>query len=260
MRDFCDAKAMAQALRDALRMNLSAKIGAAQSNGSEACPPSPAVGYDPLLNNTVSCSFCGKTQHEVETMIAGPPPLFICNECVGLCGDILANQEILSLLKADEEHGNLAYPAAFAHVRSKSTEQLAPYIEHGRKGAERFRLALQCIERTLAMRDDEVLPEGDVLTSPGFGFIRRKTRKELLAFQQQCERELKRYEDAQRHRGRCTWRARALKFISTGLLVMRVRSRRPHLKMRGGRDAGPSLSAVRPDRAELSHWRMPIPY
>jgi hypothetical protein len=198
MRDFCDAKAMAQALRDALRMNLSAKIGAAQSNGSEACPPSPAVGYDPLLNNTVSCSFCGKTQHEVETMIAGPPPLFICNECVGLCGDILANQEILSLLKADEEHGNLAYPAAFAHVRSKSTEQLAPYIEHGRKGAERFRLALQCIERTLAMRDDEVLPEGDVLTSPGFGFIRRKTRKELLAFQQQCERELKRYEDAHR--------------------------------------------------------------
>ena len=34
------------------------------------------------------CSFCGKSQHEVQKMIAGPS-VFICNECVGLCNDIV---------------------------------------------------------------------------------------------------------------------------------------------------------------------------
>lgn len=37
----------------------------------------------------VNCSFCQKSQHEVEKVIAGPG-VFICNECVGLCVEILA--------------------------------------------------------------------------------------------------------------------------------------------------------------------------
>ena len=36
----------------------------------------------------LSCSFCGKNQHEVKKLIAGPT-VFICNECVGLCTDIV---------------------------------------------------------------------------------------------------------------------------------------------------------------------------
>ena len=35
------------------------------------------------------CSFCGKSQHEVEKLIAGPA-VYICDECVGLCNEILA--------------------------------------------------------------------------------------------------------------------------------------------------------------------------
>lgn len=35
------------------------------------------------------CSFCGKTTREVKAMIAGPPSLFICDECVGLCVALL---------------------------------------------------------------------------------------------------------------------------------------------------------------------------
>jgi ATP-dependent Clp protease ATP-binding subunit ClpX len=38
------------------------------------------------------CSFCGKTQQEVKKLIAGPS-IFICDECVGLCSDIL-NEEL----------------------------------------------------------------------------------------------------------------------------------------------------------------------
>ncbi len=37
------------------------------------------------------CSFCGKSQHEVGKLIAGPS-VFICNECVGLCNDIIEDE------------------------------------------------------------------------------------------------------------------------------------------------------------------------
>src|SRR5947207_7631525 len=35
------------------------------------------------------CSFCGKSQHEVRKIIAGPT-VFICDECIDLCNDIIA--------------------------------------------------------------------------------------------------------------------------------------------------------------------------
>ena len=39
------------------------------------------------------CSFCGKTQAEVAKLIPGPA-VFICNKCVGLCVDILRDDQI----------------------------------------------------------------------------------------------------------------------------------------------------------------------
>jgi ATP-dependent Clp protease ATP-binding subunit ClpX len=41
--------------------------------------------------NTLYCSFCGKNQHEVRKLIAGPT-VFICNECVELCMDIIGGR------------------------------------------------------------------------------------------------------------------------------------------------------------------------
>ncbi|WP_425263691.1 ATP-dependent Clp protease ATP-binding subunit ClpX [Vibrio owensii] len=43
-------------------------------------------------NKTLHCSFCGKNQHEVEKLIAGPS-VYICNECVDLCGDIITSEQ-----------------------------------------------------------------------------------------------------------------------------------------------------------------------
>ncbi|SMH60446.1 ClpX C4-type zinc finger [Azospirillum lipoferum] len=43
---------------------------------------------------TLYCSFCGKSQHEVRKLIAGPSPSFICDECVGLCADIIRAEGI----------------------------------------------------------------------------------------------------------------------------------------------------------------------
>jgi ATP-dependent Clp protease ATP-binding subunit ClpX len=37
------------------------------------------------------CSFCGKSQHEVRKLIAGPN-VFICDECVELCNDIIREE------------------------------------------------------------------------------------------------------------------------------------------------------------------------
>ena len=42
-------------------------------------------------NNILSCSFCGKTQHRVHKLIAGPS-VYICNECVDLCNEVI-NEE-----------------------------------------------------------------------------------------------------------------------------------------------------------------------
>lgn len=41
---------------------------------------------------TLYCSFCGKSQHEVKKLIAGPS-VFVCNECVELCNDIISEEE-----------------------------------------------------------------------------------------------------------------------------------------------------------------------
>ena len=39
----------------------------------------------------LSCSFCGKSQKEVKKLIAGPS-VYICDECISLCNDILAEE------------------------------------------------------------------------------------------------------------------------------------------------------------------------
>ncbi|MEN8830991.1 ATP-dependent Clp protease ATP-binding subunit ClpX [Pacificibacter sp.] len=51
--------------------------------------------------NTLYCSFCGKSQHEVRKLIAGPT-VFICDECVELCMDIIREETKSSGLKASE--------------------------------------------------------------------------------------------------------------------------------------------------------------
>ena len=96
MRDFRDAKAMARALRDALKAKavetthsesleliakafgyeswniLSAKIEAAEPPTSDEHGLSVGAQNDPAPLQTLYCSFCGKSQHEVRKLIAGP--------------------------------------------------------------------------------------------------------------------------------------------------------------------------------------------
>ena len=60
---------------------------------------SKASGGD--SKNTLYCSFCGKSQHEVRKLIAGPT-VFICDECVELCMDIIREENKTSLVKSKD--------------------------------------------------------------------------------------------------------------------------------------------------------------
>ena len=60
---------------------------------------SKAAGGD--SKNTLYCSFCGKSQHEVRKLIAGPT-VFICDECVELCMDIIREEHKTGLIKSGD--------------------------------------------------------------------------------------------------------------------------------------------------------------
>ena len=173
MRDFRDLKAMARALRDALKakaieathsecLELIAKafgyenwnILAAKVDGAQTgAPDARVVSRD--SKGMLYCSFCGKSQHEVRKLIAGPM-VFICEECVGLCNDIIQNEEILDLFSAEER-------AALAGVRGKPAEELVSAVLRAKKYTERWRFILEQIKRKLSMPEGEVPAEGDVL-------------------------------------------------------------------------------------------------
>ncbi len=202
MRDFRDAKAMAHSLRDALNARameithsesleliaktfgyenwniLSAKIDAAQPRSGET------VGQQgPTPQAVLYCSFCGKSQHEVNKLVAGPH-VFICDECIDVCSDII-DEQLLRLIEGDE-----------ATARAMSTERLSQYVEHARKGEQRNRLALQHIESMLALRRNAEPVDDDILISSGIIHLKNKATDELLVMQRFSQDQLKRYEQA----------------------------------------------------------------
>ena len=58
---------------------------------------------------TLYCSFCGKSQHEVKKLIAGPS-VFICDECIDLCNEIIRD-ELPSTEAGREARGDLPTPS-----------------------------------------------------------------------------------------------------------------------------------------------------
>jgi hypothetical protein len=225
MRDFRDAKSMAHALRDALKSQavdtthsesleliakafgyenwniLSAKIDAAGPRAGEERALMPAEPQDLAAQTTLYCSFCGKSQHDVSKLIAGPS-VYICDECVKLCTDIVRDDvplwKVLSLLTGGEGSGNDAYAAAVEHVRGRPTDDVGSYVEQVRGAAEHSRVLLRCVRQRLAVRSGEVPTDGDLLASRRFAYLSDKTRDELITLQQDTQLALKRYEDALR--------------------------------------------------------------
>jgi hypothetical protein len=204
MRDFRDAKAMAHSLRDALKTKsmeithsdaleliakafgydnwniLSAKIDAAQA------PPGATVSPQGLTPQPVLyCSFCGKSQYDVSKLVAGPA-VFICDECVDICSDII-DEKLLRLSEGDQET-----------ARIMSTDRLLHYVEHATKGEQRNRLVLERIDRMLALRARAAPLDDNALTTSGLMHLKNKTADELQAMRKFPQDQLKRYEQALR--------------------------------------------------------------
>ena len=72
------------------------------------------------------CSFCGKSQHEVKKLIAGPS-VFICDECIDLCTDII--QEEIAKLPKDEGDDSLPTP----HQIRENLDQYVIGQDHAKK-------------------------------------------------------------------------------------------------------------------------------
>lgn len=60
------------------------------------------------------CSFCGKSQHEVRKLIAGPS-VFICDECVDLCNDII-KEEVQADAQSSRKNGGLPTPKKICEI------------------------------------------------------------------------------------------------------------------------------------------------
>tara|TARA_Y100000590_G_scaffold469064_1_gene654686 strand:- start:2333 stop:3604 length:1272 start_codon:yes stop_codon:yes gene_type:complete len=63
-------------------------------------------------NNSLFCSFCGKSQHEVKKLIAGPT-VFVCDECVELCMDIIKDETKGTIKKQNDK---VATPSEIYHI------------------------------------------------------------------------------------------------------------------------------------------------
>ncbi len=77
-------------------------------------------------NKVLYCSFCGKSQHEVKKLIAGPS-VFICDECIDLCTDII--QEEIAKLPKEEVDDSLPTP----HQIRENLDQYVIGQDHAKK-------------------------------------------------------------------------------------------------------------------------------
>jgi hypothetical protein len=60
------------------------------SSSVQAKIATPQQASATVPSKTLYCSFCFKSQHEVKRLVSGPFNIFICDECVGLCNEIIA--------------------------------------------------------------------------------------------------------------------------------------------------------------------------
>jgi hypothetical protein len=173
MREFRDAKVMAQSLRQALTdqtitvthsqsLELIAKafgldnwnILAAKIEAERPAVQPEAAAAGP--GKTLYCSFCGKSQYDVQKLIAGPTA-FICDECVDLCDGIILEGDVARRLKAALASRPDADPleAAREAFRDFSDERLAACQKSFKDGLEHMAWGLRQTSEALERKPGE---------------------------------------------------------------------------------------------------------
>jgi ATP-dependent Clp protease ATP-binding subunit ClpX len=99
-------------------------------------------------NGNLCCSFCGKSQKEVKKLIAGPT-VYICDECIALCNDIIAEE-----VEKDEPHGGSEPIPKPSEIRATLDEYVV--------GQERAKKILSVAVYNHYKRIDSKVEAGDV--------------------------------------------------------------------------------------------------
>jgi hypothetical protein len=206
MRDYRNAKVMAQTLRDDLSeksLTLSHSeslevvahmlglrdwnVLAAKIDVEQGSQPAEAKRDEGNAAAPRSCAFCGKTQHELAKLIAGPAA-FICGGCVELCYDVLIdndpgyahltreslvskNEEELLLLKArigrslsTAQRNRDAITHHIQNATSTTEAKLSPQVAYFlRKSPEERRNYLSEIESRIGSMERAMAIAGDLL-------------------------------------------------------------------------------------------------
>ena len=123
------------------------------------------------VDEKLRCSFCNKTQDQVKKLIAGPNGAYICDECVGICADIL-----------DEE---------FENEEDVKNSLASPLLEDNLKGlppacfisAECDPLLDQGLQYAAKLQDAGVKVEYHILKGMLHGFINRTYGKSFEALE-----------------------------------------------------------------------------
>jgi len=92
---------------------------------------------------TLYCSFCGKSQHEVKKLIAGPS-VFVCDECIDLCNEIIRD-ELPATTENKEGRSDLPTPADI------------------KANLDNYVIGQEPAKRTLAKKDDVELAKSNIL-------------------------------------------------------------------------------------------------
>jgi hypothetical protein len=205
MREFRDAKAMALSLRQALTaksvsvthsesLELIAKtfgfdnwnILAAQIEAERR--PMPEVA---TAEGSKNCSFCGKSQHDVAILIAGPEA-FICNECVDLCTNVLEDRRIDRMV--GEAPGRDPSAVALEIMRGMGGEQLLAYKasaeawrDHIRRSLRQTAEALGRLETGKSWAPDEFAKARGWTRDPLAGKSREEIGSHRVALERQLE-------------------------------------------------------------------------
>jgi len=93
------------------------------------------------------CSFCGKSQHEVRKLIAGPS-VFVCDECIALCNDIIREETQSTIGGEKSDKSDLPVPHAIC-------EQLDEYVIGQRQAKKILSVAVYNHYKRLKNKDDD---------------------------------------------------------------------------------------------------------
>jgi len=95
------------------------------------------------------CSFCGRDQTEVAKLVAGPA-VYICDECIELCSDIMAEESVQPLLKAGFGQPDTELRALLNH----SVETLDALVKRCDRDEIKFEQARTMLNVLLSLQDE----------------------------------------------------------------------------------------------------------